>query len=97
MGRANQFNSGGGIFHLTHRCHNRAFLLKFARDRDGYREMLRRQLEEFKVCLQKAQRMVLTRRETEVIEREKGVSVLQESPPPYGQKASPKSGAKAEK
>jgi len=51
VGRANQFNSGGGIFHLTHRCHNRAFLLKFARDRDGYREMLRGQLGEFKVCL----------------------------------------------
>lgn len=26
MGRANQLNSGGGIFHVTHRCHNRAFL-----------------------------------------------------------------------
>jgi hypothetical protein len=24
------------MFHLTHRCHNRAFLLKFAWDRDIY-------------------------------------------------------------
>jgi putative transposase len=51
MGRANQFNSGGGIFHVTHRCHNRAFLLKFARDRDAYRALLRHQLQEFDVWL----------------------------------------------
>ena len=51
VGRANQFNSGGGIFHVTHRCHNRAFLLKFARDRDLYRSILREQLEEFAVWL----------------------------------------------
>jgi Transposase and inactivated derivatives len=51
VGRANQFNSGGGIFHLTHRCHNRAFLLKFARDRDAYRAIVREQLEAFEVWL----------------------------------------------
>jgi putative transposase len=49
VGRANQFNSGGGIYHVTHRCHNRAFLLKFARDRDASRDILRQQLEEFEV------------------------------------------------
>ena len=37
--------------------------------------------------------MVLTRRETEVVEMEGGGSVLQESPPPYGQKTSPKNAA----
>ena len=47
--------------------------------------------------MEKVKPMVLTRRETEVIEREEGVSVLEESPPPYGQKASPKSGANLEK
>ena len=36
---------------MTHRCHNRAFLLKFARDRDIYRSILRRQLEEYEVWL----------------------------------------------
>jgi len=41
----------GGIFHITHRCHNRAFLLKFACDRDGYRAMLREQLKRFGVWL----------------------------------------------
>ena len=51
MGRANQFNGSGGIFHVTHRCHNRAFLLRFARDREAYRAILREQLQEFEVCL----------------------------------------------
>jgi putative transposase len=51
MGRANLSINGGGIFHVTHRCHNRAFLLKFARDRDLYRELLREQLHEFDVSL----------------------------------------------
>jgi hypothetical protein len=37
MGRANLLSRGDGIFHVTHRCHNRAFPLKFARDRDTYR------------------------------------------------------------
>ena len=49
--RANQFSAAGGISHVTHRCHNRAFLLKFACDRDAYREMLRQQLAQFEVWL----------------------------------------------
>jgi putative transposase len=39
------------MFHVTHRCHNRAFLLRFARDRDAYRALMRRQLELFQVWL----------------------------------------------
>jgi hypothetical protein len=44
VGRANRLAKEGGIFHVTHRCHKRAFPLKFACDRDAYRAMLRRQL-----------------------------------------------------
>jgi putative transposase len=43
MTRANRLNGVGvdkGVWHLTHRCHNRAFLLKFARDRDAYRKLV---------------------------------------------------------
>jgi len=36
---------------VTHRCHNRDFLLKFACDRDGYRAKLREYLAEFAVAL----------------------------------------------
>ncbi len=36
MARANGLNGQGAIFHVTHRCLKRNFLLKSARDRDGY-------------------------------------------------------------
>jgi putative transposase len=39
------------ICHLTHRCHNGSFLLKFARDRSEYRERLRQASKEFGVSL----------------------------------------------
>jgi putative transposase len=45
MPRANRYVVAGAAYHLTHRCHDRAFLLKFARDRTCYREMLREALE----------------------------------------------------
>ena len=35
MARANRVRGQGGIFHVTHRCHNGRFLLRFARDRDS--------------------------------------------------------------
>jgi hypothetical protein len=37
MPRANRYHLPGHAWHLTHRCHQREFLLKFARDRDGIR------------------------------------------------------------
>ena len=51
MARANRLSGEGGIFQVTHRCHNREFLLKFALDRDGYRARLRDHLPEFEVAL----------------------------------------------
>src|SRR5438094_5367480 len=51
MARANRLRGDGGIFHITHRCHNRAFLLKFARDRDAYRQLLREALQQFDLWL----------------------------------------------
>ena len=33
MPRANRYHIPGCIWHITHRCHKREFLLKFARDR----------------------------------------------------------------
>ena len=51
MPRGNLLSGYGGIFHLTHRCHNRSFLLKFARDRDAYRSKLREHLRGFDVAL----------------------------------------------
>jgi putative transposase len=51
MPRANRLRGDGGVFHLTHRCHNRAFLLRFARDRDAYRAKVREHLRRFDVAL----------------------------------------------
>jgi putative transposase len=51
MPRANRFMQPGLICHLTHRCHNRAFLLGFARDRSVYRERLRQASKKFRVSL----------------------------------------------
>jgi putative transposase len=52
MPRANRYIVSDQIYHVTHRCHNRSFLFKFAKDRDGYRSMLRDRLGRFPVsCL----------------------------------------------
>ncbi|MFP4028573.1 MAG: transposase [Candidatus Brocadiia bacterium] len=41
MPRANRYIMPGHAYHLTHRCHDREFLLRFQKDRDTYREWLR--------------------------------------------------------
>jgi putative transposase len=41
----------GGIYPITHRCHNRESLLRFARDRDAYWEKIRQHLKKFEVWL----------------------------------------------
>ena len=51
MPRAHRYFTQGRIFHITHRCHNRCFLMKFAKDRDLYREMLRERLDHFGIPL----------------------------------------------
>ncbi len=51
MARANRLSGYGGVFLVTHRCHNREFLLKFALDREGYRARLREHWPQFEVAL----------------------------------------------
>ncbi len=51
MAKANRSFEAGWVYHLTHRCHDRAFLLRFARDRDTYRSMLRGRLQRYGVPL----------------------------------------------
>ena len=38
--RGSPFIMVGHIYPITHRCHDRQFLLKFAKDRDAYRHRL---------------------------------------------------------
>ena len=51
MPRANRYILPGRIYHLTHRCHDRQFLLRFAKDRDGYRHRLREALRSVNASL----------------------------------------------
>jgi len=40
------------MYHITHRCHDRDFLLKFVRDRDDYRALLRAELRNSNVSVE---------------------------------------------
>ena len=51
MPRGNRYFVPGQIYHLTHRCHNRQFLLRFAHDKNAYRKKLREAVSEFELAL----------------------------------------------
>lgn len=51
MPRANRYIQPGCLYHLTHRCHDRTFLFRFAQTRDEYRRRLRSAMREFQVSL----------------------------------------------
>jgi len=51
MPRSNRYILPGYIYHVTHRCHDRRFLLKFGVDRTEYRERLRLALQEYRISL----------------------------------------------
>ena len=51
MPRSNRYILPGRIYHITHRCHNRDWLLKFGKDRDAYRRWLRDGVSRFKISI----------------------------------------------
>lgn len=51
MPRANRHFLPGHVWHLTHRCHERDFLLKFARDRNRYLRWLYEARKRFGLCI----------------------------------------------
>ncbi len=51
MPRAHRHVLPGRTYHVTHRCHDRAFLLKFGRDRQAYRDWIRDGLDCREVAL----------------------------------------------
>ena len=51
MPRANRHFLPGRVWHLTHRCHQREFLLKFSRDRDTYLLWLYAARKRFGLCV----------------------------------------------
>lgn len=51
MARANRHYIPGCVWHLTHRCHKREFLLKFARDRRRYLQWLFEAKKRYGFCV----------------------------------------------
>lgn len=51
MPRANRYLVPGRIWHITHRCHERTFLLKFVRDRRRYLRWLFEAKKRFGLCI----------------------------------------------
>jgi REP-associated tyrosine transposase len=49
--RSNRYILPGHVYHLTHRCHDRQFLLRFAVHRNAYRERLRQAMLELELSL----------------------------------------------
>jgi putative transposase len=49
MPRASRYLQPGYTYHLTHRCHDRRFLLKFVCDRDAYRKWLHEAVKRYSV------------------------------------------------
>lgn len=49
MPRANRYIQTGCLYHLTHRCHDRQFLFRFALVRNEYRNRLREALKTFNI------------------------------------------------
>ena len=51
MPRANRYFLPSHIWHITHRCHQRKFLLKFARDRRRYLHWMFEAKKRFGLCV----------------------------------------------
>ena len=51
MPRANRYFLPGQIWHITHRCHEKSFLLGFGRDRRTYRRWLFEAKKRFGLCV----------------------------------------------
>lgn len=51
MARANRHYQPGYVWHLTHRCHRRQFLLEFRRDRQAWEDWLFTARQRFGRCV----------------------------------------------
>jgi len=49
--RASPYFLAGYVWHLTHRCHKKEFLLKFARDRQRWRQWLFEARKRYGLCV----------------------------------------------
>ncbi len=76
MPRANRHFLSGHIWHITHRCHQRKFLLKFARDRRRYLHWVFEARRRFGLCVLD---YVVTSNHIHLLVKDTGSKVIAES------------------
>lgn len=76
MPRANRHFIPGQFWHLTHRCHEKAYLLKFPRDRRRYRYWLFEAKKRFGLCVLN---YVVTSNHVHVLVQDTGEGVIAQS------------------
>jgi REP-associated tyrosine transposase len=76
MPRANRHFLPGYIWHITHRCHQRKFLLKFARDRRRYLYWLFEAKKRFGLCVLD---YIVTSNHIHLLVKDTGSNVIAES------------------
>jgi putative transposase len=76
MPRANRYFLPGYIWNITHRCHQRKFLLKFARDRRRYLHWLFEAKKRFGLCVLD---YIVTSNHVHLLVKDTGSNVIAES------------------
>jgi REP element-mobilizing transposase RayT len=76
MPRANRHFLPGYVWHITHRCHQRKFLLKFARDRRRYLHWLFEAKKRFGLCVLD---YMVTSNHVHLVVKDTGSDVIAES------------------
>jgi putative transposase len=76
MPRANRYFLPGYVWHITHRCHQRKFLLKFARDRRRYLGWVFEAKKRFGLCVLD---YVVTSNHVHLLVKDTGSNVIAES------------------
>ena len=76
MPRANRHFLPGQLWHLTHRCHEKSFLLRFPRDRRAYRRWLFEAKKRFGLCVLN---YVMTSNHIHLLVKDTGEGVLAQS------------------
>ncbi len=76
MPRANRHFLPGQLWHITHRCHEKTFLLKFARDRLAYRRWLFEAKKRFGLCVLN---YVVTSNHIHLLVKDSGEGVIAQS------------------
>ena len=76
MPRANRYFTAGYIWHITHRCHQKEFLLKFSRDRTRWRYWLFEAKKRYGLCVLN---YVVTSNHIHLLVKDTGESVISKS------------------